>query len=535
VKSQPGSSIGELTLAAAGGSPWLLPSAAEMAALDRTTIERGTSGLQLMERAGASIAHRLSMLYPAAKRAVVFCGPGNNGGDGLVIARLLRKRGYWVDAVLVSADKYSSECLAQLSQTSDVRVYGAVPGALEKLSLASVSSQEIIESIGRSSLVIDALLGTGQRAAPRGGIAELVALATQAKRIQPSCCIVSVDIPTGVDADTGAVFDPHIEADRTLCIELVKRGMLQFPARGVCGAIEALSIGITHDGGAEFSLVSEASVPRLSSRAIDTHKGLLGRVLVVGGSLRMPGAPLLSALAALRTGAGIVSRVVRKGWSTLPALPEAMFEVLEGDGDTLHEGDREYVLEAITRHDVVVLGPGLGTEASTGALLAHVLDALRGGTKKLILDADALNLVGAHAISLRDLSVAITPHPGEAARLLGVPSSSIQLDRYGGARELARRFGVVAVLKGAGTVVHNGTIGRLIADGTPYLATPGSGDVLAGIIAACACRTDSLFDAASVGGWIHAQAGVRAARRSGGPFLASEITREVGGLVRALE
>ena len=529
------SSIGELTLAAAGSSPWLLPSAAEMAALDQETIQQGTSALQLMERAGASIAHRLSMLYPAVKRAVVLCGPGNNGGDGLVIARLLRKRGYSVDAVLASADRYSSECLAQLSQTSDVRVYGAIPKALENISLCSVSSQEIIESLGRGGLVIDALLGTGQRAAPRGCIAELVTLAARAKMLQACCWVVAVDIPTGVDADTGAVFDPHIQADRTMCIELVKRGMLQFPARKVCGAIEALSIGIMHDGGAEYSLVSKTSVPQLSPRSIDTHKGLLGRVLVVGGSLRMPGAALLSALAALRTGAGIVSRVVRKGWSTLPALPEAMFEVLEGSGDVFHEGDHEQVLEAITRYDAVVLGPGLGTEASTGAFLARVLEALRGGKKRLILDADALNLIGAHTISLGGLSAVITPHPGEAARLLGVSSSKIQLDRYACARELAQRFGAVAVLKGAGTLIHDGSMGRVVADGTPYLATPGSGDVLAGITAACACRSDSLFDAASVGVWIHAQAGVRAAQRSGGPCIASDITREVGGLVRALE
>ncbi len=249
----------------------------------------------------------------------------------------------------------------------------------------------------------------------------------------------------------------------------------------------------------------------------------------------MPGAPPLSALGALRTGAGIVSRVVRKGWNTMLPLPEAMFEMLDGSGDAFHEGDVDQLLEVVQRYDAVVIGPGLGTEVSTGHFLMRMIEALRGSAKKIVFDADALNLIASHAIPLRDLSAVITPHPGEASRLLGTPSRDIQLDRYESARALAQRLGVVVVLKGASTVIHNGSVGRLVADGTPYLATPGSGDVLAGIVAACACRTSSLFDAASAGTWIHAKAGVRAAQRSGGPFLASDISSMVGDLVRGLE
>jgi len=506
-----------------------------MAALDARTIERGSSGRYLMERAGAAIGQQIVMLYPTSRRVTVVCGPGNNGGDGLVIARFLRSRHYSVTAVLVSSEKYSAECLTQISQTSDVSLFGAVPKVLSDVPCVTITQDELLESLKSSSLVVDALLGTGQRAQPHGVIADVVGLVARGKLLSPSCQVISVDIPTGIHADTGVLYEPHIEADRTLSVEYIKRGMLQFPGRTACGSIDVVSIGITHEGAVENTLVTDYTVPRLVPRAPDTHKGLLGKILVVGGSLAMPGAPMLSALAALRAGAGIVSRVVRKGWSTIPPLPEAMFVVLEGQGDYLHDEDAAAVSDAMKRFDTVVLGPGIGTAPRTAGFLRAILEAARGTALRVVVDADALNVIASSGFSFAGISAVITPHPGEASRLLGISAREVQDDRYGSARALAERFGVVVVLKGAGTVIHNGSNGRLVADGTPYLATPGSGDVLAGIIAACAARSASLFDAATVGVWVHAKAGRKAAERSGGAFLASAITDEVGSCLTLLE
>jgi hydroxyethylthiazole kinase-like uncharacterized protein yjeF len=207
-----------------------------------------------------------------------------------------------------------------------------------------------------------------------------------------------------------------------------------------------------------------------------------------------------------------------------------MFEILDGDSDFFTGLDAEAVLSVIRRHDVVVLGPGLGVRPETEVFVHSLLHGLRGTSTAVVLDADALNLIAARGQAIAHHETVLTPHPGEAARLLGVTSVQIQSDRFAAVRMLAQRYAVPVVLKGAGTLVHNGSRGRLIADGSPYLATPGSGDVLAGIIAACVARTGSIYDAASLGSWIHARAGCRAAHMSGGTILASDIAHAAAAL-----
>jgi hydroxyethylthiazole kinase-like uncharacterized protein yjeF len=530
-------SFGEYSVSEGQAHRFLLPTASEMRSLDCETIERGISGLELMERAGEAIARRARDLWPTARRALVLCGPGNNGGDGLVIARRLREEGLAVFVVIASAGRYAAECLEQLSRFQDVRVFG---GASPRLSadgsgLMPIARPELRDLLAASDLVFDALLGTGQREAPRGAIDEMIQLVRTAQASGASCRIVAVDIPTGVDADTGATHGCHIVADLTLTVQYIKRGLLQFPARAVCGRIEAVDIGIQGNSPVEYSLVATDNLPHMMPRPADVHKGMLGKILVIGGSLAMPGAPMLSALGALRCGAGIVSRCVRKGWTTIPPLPEAMFEVLPGDSTVYQQSDSAAVAEMAVRYDVCIIGPGLGTDMATADFVVQLLDSLRGHSARVIVDADALNLLAAASGSLKGLSAIVTPHPGEAARLLGVSNTEIQRDRFAACRAIAGRLNAITVLKGAGTLIHDGEEGRLVAEGTPYLAAPGSGDVLAGILAACAVRTRSLWEAAILGVWLHARAGIAAAERRGGPILASEIAENVGSIVGTIE
>lgn len=527
----PGQSFRKPSLALGVDPNWLLPSSQEMAQLDAQTIQDGTPSLTLMERAGAAMTEGIVRVLPSLKRCVVLCGPGNNGGDGLVIGRLLRERGLQVHIVIAASARYSGECATQIRKTEGLQSFGG-ECELDDRVAQELSDHELAALLSSSDVVIDALLGTGQRDAPRGAVRGMLEVAQSCKQARKHLAVVAVDVPSGFDADTGAVYESSVPADYTFTVQYVKRGMLQFPGRALCGEIIAVPIGIEATVPVEFGLATEVSLPLMKSRAPDVHKGLLGRVLIVGGSASMPGAPMLAGLGALRAGAGIVSRSVRRSWSTAPELPEAMFELLDGDDDTYTGRDVPRVITAIKKHDVVVLGPGLCTTPEAGEFVKGLLSGLRGESVAIVIDADALNLISVHAESMAGLNVIITPHPGEAGRLLGVSAAAIQSDRFSAVRKLAECLGVVAVLKGAGTIIHNGKSGMLVAEGTPFLATPGSGDVLAGVIAACIPRCASLFDAAVCGVSLHATAGMRASEKTGGTILASEVAQAVSECIR---
>ncbi len=536
MSDSPRGSFGQLRVECESAARWLLPSTAEMAALDKATIDSGVPALELMERAGAAITSRLLGLYPDARRFVVLCGPGNNGGDGLVIARLLREREASICTIVVASDRYSNECAEQLRRSSELSVFGVASASatIHGVNHRVLGEEEVRARCLEADVIVDALLGSGQRSAPRGSIGVLVSILNSVRN-RCNAQVASVDIPTGVDGDTGGVYDPHVVADVTFCVEFIKRGLVQFPARGVCGVLEALPIGIVASSTPEYAAVEGERLPALAARRPDAHKGDFGRILVVGGSAAMPGAALLAALGALRTGAGIVSRVVKRGWDRAASLPECMFEVLEGEDDCFTHGDVDAVLQRVSAFDVLVLGPGLGRDSETGEFLRLLVEQLRPLGKVVVFDADAINIIGEKRIDIRGIRAIITPHPGEAARLLGVSTEVVQADRFGAARDMWARYGAVVVLKGAGTIVYADAHGRVITRGSPYLATPGSGDVLAGIIAALCVRTGSLFDAATLGAWVHASAGMEAARQMRGSIIASDVARVVPAMVSELE
>jgi hydroxyethylthiazole kinase-like uncharacterized protein yjeF len=539
VKSYSLGSFGSVTVVDESPSSWFAPSSAEMARLDAETIGAGVGSLELMERAGGvivdAIREVLATQTPASPHVLIVCGPGNNGGDGLVIARRLADDGISVLAVVADAARYSPECIAQINSFPHAVVLeGSGPVAVQACGGRVVSQDECTRSLATATVVVDALLGTGQRAAPRGGIASLVERVNAEMARRPELLVLSVDIPTGVDADTGALYTPHIVADHTVSIELVKRGMMQFPGRAACGSIRIVPIEISGRGGIEFSVIEGSRLPGIVARLPDAHKGMQGRVLVIGGSAAMPGASALAALGALRAGVGLVSRVTKPTWIGVAVAPECMNVIIEESSPHYVESDLLALRDALTVADAIIIGPGIGRAPETGRFLAALLNTLRGTKKRVVIDADALALIAAGAIDLRDIEGVITPHPGEAATLLGVSTGDIQRDRFSAVKAIVERYHITTLLKGAGTLVWDGTIGGIIARGTPYLATAGSGDVLSGILATSLKGCESIFDATVRGAYIHAVAGERASAASGGPIIASDIAWSAAAVIGEL-
>lgn len=516
------------------------PSSSEMAHLDSVAIAGGTPSVELMERAGVAIADHVCRLLAArgdktSRSVVVLCGPGNNGGDGLVVARVLTERGYQVTAVIAQSNRYSEDCLEQLRRFPPVVSLVFPEGSALPTCVSQVNQRALEQSLRDATVVVDALLGTGQRDAPRGEVGKLVNLVVEAKRGRADLLIVSADIPSGVDADCGSVFEPHITADYTVSVELVKRGMMQFPARSACGVISVVPIGIDERSDVAFSLALGANLERLSPRAPDAHKGVFGRVLVVGGSAALPGASALAALGALRSGVPLVTRTTRNSWLSPEIPPECMHALIPGDGSYYTEDDCSNVLAEIQKVATLVLGPGLGRDARTGAFVKGVLEGLASQSARVVCDADALFHIARLNLSLEGLDAVITPHPGEAATLLGTTTDRIQADRFSAVQALQQRYGCTALLKGAGTLVYDGKRGFIVPRGTPFLATGGSGDVLSGIIAACMGRVSSTSSATVLGAYIHAVAGERAVERTGGPIIATDIAWSAASVVGEFE
>jgi NAD(P)H-hydrate epimerase len=493
-----------------------------------------------MERAGGVVVDAIRELLndhrEVAPSVLILCGPGNNGGDGVVIARRLADEGVRATAVVADSNRYSSDCLFQLrSFPSAVALAGSSEPAVHACGGRVISRDHFARVLHDATIVVDALLGTGQRDAPRGAIAALIEEVMGERGRRSGLTVVAVDIPTGIDADTGAVHVPHIDADHTVSIELIKRGMMQFPARETCGAIRVVPIEISGRGGIEFSIVEGSQIPRLSARPADAHKGMQGRVLVIGGSAAMPGASALAALGSLRVGAGLVSRVTKPSWSGVAVSPECMNVIIEDHRPYYVEEDLGHMSSALSMADALVIGPGLGRAGETGAFLEGFLNSVRGSQKPVVIDADALALIAARRLDLSGIHGVITPHPGEAATLLGVSTADIQRDRFAAVKNLVERYRITALLKGAGTLVWDGVSGGIIARGTPYLATAGSGDVLCGILAATFNRCERVFDAAVLAAYIHAVAGERASDASGGPIIASDIAWSAASVIGEFE
>ena len=503
-----------------------LPTPAEMAAYDAATIAAGVPAAVLMERAGQAIYAAIAPRLRAKRKPVlILCGPGNNGGDGLVIARQAALDGLDVTVALVATlltNSLSAEMFALLPKNR-LRVLNLYDGS---------GAQALVMHFNSGCIVIDALLGTGQNAAPHGLIADVLLECARSHKVLENR--IAVDIPSGLNGASGEVYTPCFSASITVTVELIKRGMLQYPARAQCGDIVAVGADINcASDSCEFSLITSDLLDLLPTRAANAHKGDAGSVLVVAGSKTMPGAAALSARAALRSGAGRVYRFIHPSWAIDALTPEIMYRTSSRDAQTFSSSDVESAREVSAYCDALVLGPGLTIQKSTTKFTLALLEQVKIPS---VIDADALNALA----TLKDRrawptlkNCIITPHPGEAAKLLGCSVLEVNRDRFKAAAKLARLSSAVVVLKGAGTLVYAAKQGWLCDRGTPFLGTAGSGDVLAGLLSALLARGVQPVQAALLGVYVHALAGELAVKRRGGPIIASDIIEEIPALLGA--
>ena len=501
-----------------------------MRAADGATIRSGVPSSVLMENAGDALVRSLRARYPGWTRVVAVCGPGNNGGDGLVAARLLALAGVRVTVfTLGDPAAYRGDPAENLERA---RAAGVAPEPLG----GAAARRRLARALRDADGAVDALFGTGLSRPLSGEAARVVAAMNASGRP-----VVSADVPSGLFSDTGEVRGPAVRAAWTVAFAAAKPCHLLPPASGVCGRLHVAEIGIPRRvleaRGGRLGLVERTDVAaRLPPRPLESHKGDFGRLAVIAGSRGKAGAALLAARGALRGGAGLVTIFCAESlWPlSVSALPEAMAEPLPELDGAIAEAATPVAVAALRNFDAAVIGPGLGTSPGTVAFVAKLL----GGTRiPIVVDADALNAFQGRPGRLkRRAPLVLTPHPGEAGRLLSIAAKRVQADRLGAVRSLARRTGAVAVLKGARTLVADRT-GHVLANptGTPLLATAGSGDVLAGLIGALLAGGLSQVEAAMCGVWLHGAAAEALERRIGDAgLLAHEIADAIPGVRRRL-
>jgi NAD(P)H-hydrate epimerase len=481
------------------GPRWLepLPDAAAMRSTDEWAIEKkGIPSLELMERAGEGLARVVAERVPAGRIAVV-CGKGNNGGDGLVAARLLRQAGRDVEVLLLwDAQWLSDDARAMLAK---------LPGGAETYDATRLE---------KAHGLVDALLGTGSTGAPKDPVAGAIEALGAAR-----ANVVAADVPSGVDASTGEVAGAAVRAVATATFHRAKPGLWIAPGKAHAGAVCVIDIGIPAGAPAEADagLISPGVLRDMPRRGVDSTKFTSGNVVVVGGSRGLTGAPCMSALAAMRAGAGYVTVAAPASLelSFTVRLLEAMLAGLPEDDGALSPEALQAALKAIARADAVVLGPGLGRAAGTQELARELVGRI---DVPLVIDADGLNALAGRLEDLRHRRwpTVLTPHAGELGRLLEVDSSEVARARLHHARAAAARSQAFVVLKGDDTLVAAPSGRVAISRGSaPGLATAGTGDVLAGVTGAMLAKGLSPAHAACAAVYSHVRAGQLAAAPHG--------------------
>ncbi|HXH61163.1 MAG TPA: NAD(P)H-hydrate dehydratase [Fimbriimonadaceae bacterium] len=483
--------------------------------IDRTAIEQcGVPALDLMENAGQAVFDVIKELELEGP-ILVACGTGNNGGDGFVVARLLKQAGYEVEAFLAGSEKKLSEGCRQM--------LGMAKFAGVKVSAHGTDTWNgLREAAEEAEVVVDALLGTGQVGEPTGAILEAVVALHDSY-----ATVISVDVPTGVITDTGDAPGPYVDADVTVSFALAKPCFFQGVGAEACGEWRVVDIGHPEEAFQRptgMSTIEETdAVAILGDRAIDSHKGDNGHVLVVAGSYTMRGAAVLAAEAAYRAGAGMVTvaSLVEVCDAVAARLPEALLHPLEDEDGVLSPEGLDDVLDLQDRVDCAIFGPGLGTHESVRNLLSLVWASW---TIPCVIDADALNALCV-GLDLPTAPCILTPHPGEMARLLGTSVQKIQSDRFGAVRAAVEKYGQTTLLKGAYSITGDADGNAIInVTGNPGMASAGMGDVLAGVVAGLLAQGLPTKDAAGIGAHLHGLAADLCAD-DGGPigFLASDV------------
>lgn len=477
--------------------------ALQMRNIDRRTIQEAKiPGLDLMERAGQGAARvALEMLGATkGKKVIHFCGKGNNGGDGFVVARLLAQKGVSPQVFLLGKRK---------------QVRGDAKENLDRLIQMGVEVEELsrieeLSGLDTAHLVVDALLGTGVSGAVQGLIAQVIHLINDS-----GLPVLAVDIPSGVNADTGEILGCGVRADRTATMALPKRGFFFSPAREQVGMLTVVDIGVPSWVVDQEKLSVETLGRRemaqlIPSRSADAHKGSCGRVLVLAGSVGMTGAAALTSMAVLRAGAGMAILGIPESLNQIMEvkLTEVMTRPLpETKTQALALDSLEAIQELLSWTDVLAIGPGLSADPQTVQLVRHLLPKLSCPT---VVDADGLNAIAQNSGLLKSVKtpLVLTPHAGELARLSGMDISLKADERIDAAVSLSQRYGVVCVFKGSPTLVadQEGQV-SINTTGNAGMATAGAGDVLTGMIAGFLAQGLSPWEAAKLGVYLHGLAG----------------------------
>lgn len=499
---------------------WFYDSATIRAADERAQRELNVPGVLLMENAGRGAAEVITSSAPNAKKVVVLCGPGNNGGDGFAVARHLLSAGLTVSCITsCSANRYKGDAktMRDACEACGVTI----------LSSAEMDDDAIQKLLWDADVVVDALLGTGSSAEPHGEVQRLIIALTFIH--VHDCIVVSLDIPSGTMPDSGEVPHSAVHADITVSFLEEKVCHAVAPGSRRAGTVRTVGLGVPAS-----SLVDQeqaaivgfdtSDIPYMRPfRMPDAHKGHRGGLLVVGGSKNYRGAPILAARAALRAGCGYVYLAVPDFMASEAAalLPEAIvlpIPLKDGEMQPIHI--EAALAQRADKIDAALIGPGMGRSDGTAAVVRSAIGSLRRSPfRHLLLDADAL-------YHLKDIGVdrpypylVITPHAGEAAHLLGISPREVNDHRLDCVRRLAARYGT-ALLKGERTLIASKDEVSVIIPGGPELAVPGSGDVLAGVIGGIMPHQKP-FHAATLGALVHAAAGERIGRENG--MLASEL------------
>lgn len=510
--------------------------AAEMRQIDQDTIEGiGIPGIVLMETAGSAIVRAIEQHYPRCQRIGIFVGKGNNGGDGLVIARQLAHAGRDVHLFLVSpAESFTGEAEINLQIAErlglQIEFYG--------------NPETVPTTLASCELFVDAILGTGLRGTVRSPITTVIKTINNL-----SIPILSVDLPSGLDANTGHPLGTCVRADRTVTIGLPKRGLLVHPGAEFAGKLEIVDIGfpdqVIDAQGIKVNWTTTTQASQwVPPRPPASHKGTYGRVLVVAGSTGMTGAAALASEAALRAGAGLVTLATPKHLNPIleGLLPEVMTLPLpETDVGSLSVSATSAILEFSEKtKSVLAIGPGLSQHPDTVSLVHQLVRENReqGLGLRMLIDADGLNALAKapEIISLLDRDTVLTPHPGEMSRLTDTAVLTLEDDRISIAQQFANEYGVTLVFKGAPTVTAGANAEVWInSTGNPGMATGGMGDVLTGVIAGLMAQGHSSETAAVLGVYLHGLAGDIAAEALGRHgLIASDVLKAVPQAIASL-
>lgn len=534
-----------------------LPSNSEMSLADQETI----ASLELPVKAGSladgkncAISGALQLIKRVAsgaaqiiccdlkpKQCVVLCGAGNNGADGIALGSELAKLGIVVLTVLVYSPRYSVQLVQMLDELSrtargdkyflyiDMELKGIDTEAQEKELFKPINKEELEKLLVNTDLVVDCMLGTGQKGELRGAYREIVETVNSNVRTKH---ILSIDLPTGLNSDTGEVYNPCIRAANTIAIQCLKRGLTQYPAREMVGAVNILDIGINFAAKPEFCLIDEPCADKWTvRRKSNSHKGDFGNVLVVAGSAAMPGAASLVSLGALHSGAGLVIKAEPKldRYPNIP--PEIIIKHLPSKNEFCVQA-LPAIRETLNNISALVLGPGIGVTNKTEEFVLELVSDLEMRDLHYVIDADALNIIAKRSAKIKLDHAVLTPHPKEAARLLRTEVTQIERDRFTAIKQIHEIYGGTVLLKGASTIIWNGSVGIVNTTGTPALATAGSGDVLAGLIGSLLAQGYPPIKAAALGAYYHGKAGIQLSTITGGAITASALAPHLASAVK---